>query len=244
MDVFELSRNFWNWCFENPEKIRPNHSAMYFFIIEHSNRLGWKDKFGLPMQMTMDAIGIKNYKTYSNTLSDLVDFGFVKIVEKSKNQYSATIIALTKNTKANTKALSKATLKHSQKQVQSTVCIDIPINQEPINNINISFDTFWNLYNKKQGDKEACEKKWIKLTDTDRQKIIDTLPLFLSKITDKQFQPLPATYLNQKRWNDEISKSDSKKRYNLVSANGRLDIDLTDEELEAKTKTGFWKIYG
>lgn len=73
-----------------------------------------------------------------------------------------------------------------------------------IKHINVDFSKFWNLYDKKVGDKSKCEKKWVALTDTDRQKIIDTLPLFKSSIRDKQYQPHPETYLNQKRWNDEI----------------------------------------
>jgi uncharacterized protein YdaU (DUF1376 family) len=72
------------------------------------------------------------------------------------------------------------------------------------NKINIIFDVFWNLYNKKVGSRKKCEVKWNKLSDENRQKIIDTLPEFLSKIRDKQFQPFPETYLNQERWNDEI----------------------------------------
>lgn len=143
LNGYELSRDFFNWCFENPELIKPAHIAMYFFVIEHCNRLGWKQKFGLPMEMTKDAIGISNYRTYSNTFNDLVDWGFLKVYEKSKNQYSANVIGLVKNTKANTKALSKATQKHSQKQssstvystVHSTVCIDKPITIEPINQL-------------------------------------------------------------------------------------------------------------
>jgi len=90
--------------------------------------MGQKDKFGLPMEMTKDAIGIKNYKTYAKAFKDLVDWNFVKVLQKSKNQYSANVIALVKNTKANTKALSKASLKHSQKQVQSIVGIIKPNN--------------------------------------------------------------------------------------------------------------------
>jgi len=125
---YELSRNWFDWCFENPDKINSNHTALYFFIIEHCNRLGWKEKFGLPTTMSMDALGIKNYRTYSKAFDDLVEWGFIKLIEKSKNQWSATVIALVKNTKANTKALSKATLKHSQKQVESTASIYKPIN--------------------------------------------------------------------------------------------------------------------
>ncbi|MCK9281563.1 MAG: DUF6291 domain-containing protein [Melioribacteraceae bacterium] len=70
--------------------------------------------------------------------------------------------------------------------------------------INILFDVFWNLYNKKVGDKKKCEKKWNSFNDEIREKIIDTLPAFILTIKDKQFQPFPQTYLNQERWNDEI----------------------------------------
>jgi len=134
LNGYQLSRIWFDWCFENPELISPNHSALYFFCIEHCNRLGWKDKFGLPTTMAKEAIGIKNYKTYINTLNDLVDFGFLTLVEKSKNQYSANIVAIVNSTKALTKALDKAMLKHDTKQVQSIDSIDKPItyNLEPI----------------------------------------------------------------------------------------------------------------
>ena len=138
LNSYELSRNWFDWCFENTDKINSNHTALYFFIIEHCNRLGWKERFGLPTNMTMDALGIKNYKTYAKTFDNLVEWGFIKLIEKSKNQWSATVIALVKNTKANTKALSKASLKHSLKQVESIVSIDKPINlitNKPINTI-------------------------------------------------------------------------------------------------------------
>lgn len=125
---YELSRNWFDWAFENTDLISPNHSALYFFAIEHCNRLGWKERFGLPTSMAKDAIGIRNYKTYINTLSDLVNWGFIKWIEKSKNQYSSNIIGIVKNTKATTKAYTKASLKHSRKQVQSIDSIDKPIN--------------------------------------------------------------------------------------------------------------------
>jgi hypothetical protein len=120
LNGYELSRNWFDWCYENPDLINPNHAALYFFIIEHYNRLGWKEKFGLPYQMAMDAMGIKSYKTYKKAFDDLVKWGFIKIIKESKNQYSANVIALVKNTKANTKALTKASTKHALKHVQST----------------------------------------------------------------------------------------------------------------------------
>ena len=204
MNSYELSRAFWDYAFENPEKIKPIHSSIYFFSIEHCNRLGWKQKFGLPSQMVMEAIGVKNWRTYSKGLNDLVEWGFLEMIEKSVNQYSSNIVAIVNFTKADTKALDKALSKHSTKQGQSTVSIDKQYNNITKNNINIDFSVFWNLYGKKKGSKDACEKKWNKLKDAERVKIIDTLPNFKSSVKDIQFLPFPETYLNQKRWNDEL----------------------------------------
>jgi len=120
MNGYDLSRTWFDWCFENPDKIKPNHSALYFFCIEHCNRLGWKKKFGLPTNMAKEAIGIKSYGTYISTLNELVEFGFVEMIERSKNQYSSNIIALSKFDKALDNALDKATVKHASKQVKST----------------------------------------------------------------------------------------------------------------------------
>ncbi|GHT09062.1 hypothetical protein FACS189426_06320 [Bacteroidia bacterium] len=151
---YDLSRNWFDFCFENTEIVTTTHIALYFFCIEHCNRLGWKDKFGLPTQMAMDAIGVKNWRTYIKAFNDIVDWGFIKVIQKSKNQYSANVIAIVKNTKAltkaiteanakasteaaivkNTEALTKAIQKHSQKQYNGTA--DINKQLKPNNNLN------------------------------------------------------------------------------------------------------------
>lgn len=138
MDYFLLMRTFWDFAFENPDKIKPNHCALYSFMVEHCNRLGWKQKFGLPTTMAKDAIGIRSYNTYIQTLNDLVDFGFVEMLEKSKNQYSSNIVALSKYDKALDKALDKARVKHYTKQSESTIqsisSIDKHITTIPLTN--------------------------------------------------------------------------------------------------------------
>ena len=185
---YELSRNWFDWCFENPEKITPTHTAMYFFIIEHCNRLGWKKKFGLPMEMTKDAIGIKNYRTYYNAFNDLIEWGFILLLEKSKNQYSANIIALVKNTKASTKALSKATQKHSQKQVHGIVGIDKPITIEPINQETIYIkekEVFeklqFELHNCHMWHQDICRNNQMNI-----QKLKQYLTQFCKKLQDEK----------------------------------------------------------
>jgi len=117
---YELSRKWFDFCFTNPEKITPLHSALYMFSIEHCNRLGWKEKFGLPTEMAKEAIGVKSWHTYIKAFNDLVEWGFFILIERSKNQYSSNIIALIKYDEALDEALDKALTKHVSKQLRST----------------------------------------------------------------------------------------------------------------------------
>ena len=133
MNSYELSRKWFDFAFENPEKIKPNHTALYFFTVEHCNRLGWKTKFGLPTTMAKDAIGIRSYNTYINTLNDLVEWGFIDMIERSKNQYSSNIVALSNFDKALDKALDKAMIKHGSKQSESIDSINKPITSKQVN---------------------------------------------------------------------------------------------------------------
>lgn len=162
MNSYELSRKWFDWCFENPEKINPTHTAIYMFAIEHCNRLGWKDKFGFPSQMTMDALGIKKHSTYIKYFNELVEMGFFKLVQKSKNQYSANIISLKSAIPKNGKALDKAFVKHVAKQSesigQSIRSIDKQLNNITIKQINKQTDVFCDFINKNHenifGEKE------------------------------------------------------------------------------------------
>lgn len=127
MKGYELSRFIFNWAFDNPDLIKPPHISIYFFAVEHCNRLQWPVKFRFPTEMAMSATGIRNYKTYSKHFEDLAHWNLITIHERAKNQYSSNIIALVKNTKATSKALPKAldkamlkhSMEHGPEQVQS-----------------------------------------------------------------------------------------------------------------------------
>lgn len=81
--------------------------ALYFFIIDHANHLGWPLRFGIPLDFASAAIGIKKMQTVSEYLKDLEKYGFIKIVTKSLNQHTANIIEIVATPK-NGKALGKA----------------------------------------------------------------------------------------------------------------------------------------
>jgi hypothetical protein len=212
MNSYELSRKFWDFAFENPDRIKPIHAAIYFFAIEHCNRLGWKEKFGLPSQMVMEAIGVKNWRTYSQGLNELIEFDFIKLIEKSTNQYSSNIIAIVNFTKADTKALDKALQKHGTKQGQSIVSIDKQetIEQETNNNIDIVeidyefyFKEFWNIYDKKL-DRSKCFGKWKKINTDLYDLIIDKAQEYVNSTPDIKYRKNPLTWLNGNCWEDEI----------------------------------------
>lgn len=66
------------------------------------------------------------------------------------------------------------------------------------------FNQFWDLYDKKVGDKKKCQSKWMKLKEEEMEKIFKTLPEYIKATPDKKFRKNVETYLNNKSWNDEI----------------------------------------
>lgn len=75
--------------------------------------------------------------------------------------------------------------------------------EKNIVNDDFDFEKFWNLYDKKVA-KAPCQKLWLKLFESDRTKIFQNLPNYLKTIKDKNYQANPLTYLNQRRWEDEL----------------------------------------
>lgn len=193
MDIYKLYRNLWDFAFANPEKLKPNDIAIYSFAVEHCNRLGWKEKFGFPTSMVMEATGIKSYSVYKKHFDNLVDNNFFEVIEYSKNQYSSNIIALQENYKANykanDKALDKATAKqitkHASKQLQSTLQSthqsNCSIDKQIYNNTNLQvyeethseFDQFDEI----DLEKSDILKTWIKYKKEKNEEIKSSMQI-------------------------------------------------------------------
>jgi len=66
----------------------------------------------------------------------------------------------------------------------------------------IDFELFYDPYPRKQAKIDG-QKAWNKLTEDEKKLAIDCLPKFIAA-TDPKYYPLPATFLNGKRWLDEF----------------------------------------
>jgi len=134
---YTLSRQWFDFVFQSSEMVTPIHTALYFWIIDLCNRLAWKDVFGLPTGYSMEAIGLKSYRSYKKALDDLISWGFIELRAKSFNQHSSNQIALVLKAKAEAKAdevaivlKSKAEPKQRQKQSSHNKTIKNSINSK------------------------------------------------------------------------------------------------------------------
>ena len=101
------------------------------------------------------------------------------------------------------------------------------------------FDRFWSAYPRHTG-KQAAEKAFFKLNPDD-----DLLGIMLMAITawskseqwtkdGGQFIPHPATWINGRRWEDELPKA-AGAQMKTVTAQAYNQRDYTEEELDAVT---------
>ena len=168
MNGYNLIRAWYNFKFENPEKVKAKHSDFYCYLVDQWNRLGQKQSFGLPTSYTMECLNIGSYNTYKSTLNDLVDFGFVKILKESKNQHQSKIVALSNFDKALDKALDKATTKALDK-APDTITKQITKEQITNNKENQKTDFDYDLFLKFINDTLGRKLKVIK--DSDKKKV-------------------------------------------------------------------------
>lgn len=176
---YELMRRWFDFAFENQDKVCPSHTAMFAWFVELNNRMGWAEKFGSPASQTMSAIGLKSYNTYKKIFDELVGFGFVKVVSESKNQWSSCIIALSNFNNTVYKALDNALTTHcttqSESTIQSTSSIIKPINKQTNKQTNRDIEQFQEIArtsfeNSKCSFGSEFKKVWFDLIQEDNWK--------------------------------------------------------------------------
>jgi uncharacterized protein YdaU (DUF1376 family) len=117
---------------------------------------------------------------------------------------------------------------------------DVNVNRDinVINNIIIdiskknNFEKFWNLYDKKVGDRNKIEKKFNALSKENQNNIFDYIPKYIQAQPEKRYRKNPDTFLNQKGWNDEIIPSQTQtisKAESAISVHNAVKMMLEEE---------------
>lgn len=193
MNGYNLIRAWYNFKFENPDITKPSHSDLYCFLVDKWNRLGQKEKFGLPTDSTLESMNL-SYNSYKKYLKDLVDFGFIIIVKESKNQHQSKIVALSKVDKALDKALDKASIKALDESFDETVdesfdSINKQLNKGTIEQINKGVCEFENL---------VCDY-FSQTTESHRMKVHGFLRSLKNKKKYKDFETQTKAYIEYKK---------------------------------------------
>lgn len=173
MNWYDLHRMRLNFRFENPDKCRSIHSELFMYICDLWNRLWQPKKFWLPTEVTMNLLGIWSYNTYNKAYEDLVSRWFIKEIQKSINQHSSRVVALSKIDKATDKALDKATIKATDKATDD-------INKQVYNTITIN-----NIYKSEQDIKNRIYELYDKDIVSQNISKYKLLLLFSTKWYDK-----------------------------------------------------------
>lgn len=200
----------------------------------------WEDELGKKSRGgRLGNIKRWNLDLYNKVLEKKISIEEAEEIATGRKVSHTDGIAMDSNRSASDSIASIAVNVNDNVNVTDTVNVtDIKLKE-----LNIDFDSFWSAYDKKVGDKEKLKKKWQALTDAERESAMSYIPNYILSRPDKQFRKDPATFLNNKSWNDEIVKpaNADKKNYKLRNAQGfeRL-FELTPTELEEKLSAKFW----
>ena len=151
-------------------------------------------------------------KTVRRAIEDLVKHG--AITKHNRGRYNSNLYTVMVSPPEGTKMsfegtkMSEGGTKMSQrvdKNDQVTITTELePLELEPLNDIVQAFNDFWGIYPRKQGKGKAKEAfiKASKLTDVELIVLGAERYAADPNLPDPKFVPLPATWLNQERWDD------------------------------------------
>ena len=124
---YKLTKKWFEFIAEQDDN-KPIDTALFWFIVELSNKLNWKKEFSLPTYDTMEVLGISDYRTYKKALDKLINYGFINMIQKSKNQYTANKIAF--GDKCYCKKYNGTTNSTTNSTTNDTPVIDKPLNDK------------------------------------------------------------------------------------------------------------------
>lgn len=86
-----------------------------------------------------------------------------------------------------------------------------------------SFQAFWKLYDKKIG-KMIALIAWTKIDDEDIDSIMNVVEKYVQATPDKRYRPHASTFLNQRRWEDDIDDLREANKKQITNNDAREDV--------------------
>ena len=143
--------------------------------------------------------GIVNYEAYRNRRD-----------EQERREYMREYMTQYRKRTVNSVNDSKPQLAKAEAEAEAEVKEINTLAQPTVERVHVEpdlFPEFWALYDKAKG-KDRAIKKWASLSMKVRRQIMEALPAYVHSTPDKQYRMDPTTYLNGKRWEDEIVSAD------------------------------------
>lgn len=194
--------------------------VFYFMAINKKSFIAYSDWYGMFNALPNEVAGelIKHIFAYVNdenptsdnfiinALFEQVKATLKRDLVKWEDQREQRSLAGKKSAENRLTKSNERSNSFNETERKSTVSVSVSDSvsvNDNVKKINIPFLTFWNLYDKKI-EKDKCESKWNKLTNKDREDIINHIPKYKLATPDKQYRKNPETYFNNKTWRDEI----------------------------------------
>lgn len=220
-----------NFKIANDKNIRHVHVSLYNALFMIWNRLHFPEELSINRNDIMNLSKIGNANTYTKCLKELENSGYI-IYNPSYNPMIGSKITIIRCDKGTDKGTDKGGAKGTDKggdtlyKLLNNKTIElITSNYKVVNdkieswlnvdtnsrdNVYYSFDEFWEDYNYKK-KKDDAKKAWNKVTAKEKEQIKKTVKQFRQhKPFDTYQHPLPASYLNSKRWEDELPQDKPK----------------------------------
>lgn len=208
-------------CFDELSvgNLNPNAIAIYYHLFMTNNRCGWKEWFSESDLWIEQAVGISRRETVLSAINLLKQKGFIDFERGTRKgqptKYKILPLFNSAYDSGKDSGYDSAYNSGCDSGKDSACDSDNPKYKYKQKNKDIytgAFNTFWEAYPKKT-KKAVALKAFQKLKPSDQllKTIMDSLEKF--KRTDQwqkndgQFIPDPSTWLNQHRWEDELTVS-------------------------------------
>ena len=132
-------------------------------------------------------------------LSSMTNIEIIDFNEKIKSDSGRLPIAMREHTDSHSGRLTSQKKEKEKKEKERK---DIAHSENAITCF--SFEEFYEAYGKKR-DRKKSEQIYAKLNEVDRQMIKDTITTYVMINKDVEFRKYPATYLNGRNWEDDLT---------------------------------------